>query len=331
MLQMLAARALTRPASPTVDLYFLNACGDLVAPGGPVRRLAPTAFASHDVRLVIRHDTGAPPMRRDERLVYLLDDAVFAGARDPALPVTFRAKLRAVDCAAARRLLPLADAVVTSTPGVAADLPHALMRPGVETATVDPFWSEPLPDLEHFAAPGPARVLFLGAGTHGAALGFVVEVLRRARALGATLTLLASANHRRRLGSAGLPVDFVAATDWPGYRRAIRDLRGHVALYPLSAGAFARARSANKLIEHAVVGAAPLYAEGWAPGAAAVEQGAGLALPPDPEAWAQAVAALAGDRARARSLAQGAQALARGVNRPEPQRALWARLLRFAG
>jgi hypothetical protein len=56
--------------------------------------------------------------------------------------------------------------------------------------------------------------------------------------------------------------------------------RFHLALYPLAQTAFDRARSASKLTEHAILGAAGLYPQGWAP-ARALGQGALLA-PDDP-------------------------------------------------
>lgn len=323
----LAARLLTRRPSPSVDLYFLNACADLVGPHGPVRRVAPTVFESPTARLVIRHDVGAPPPRSGRRLVYLLDDAIFAGRGDRSLPAWHRLKLHAAECDAARRLLPRLDALVVSAPGVAEALPAGLLRRQAEIAALDPYWPDPYAPLDHFGTAGPTIAAFLGAGTHRASLPFIAETISRAMRTAPDLRLAISGNHRGRIRLPPDRLSVIEETVWTGYRRAARRLRAHVALYPLPPTRHAAARSANKLIEHALIGAAPLYVEDWGPGRAAAAEGAGLALPRDPEIWAAALSALAEDRARARRLAERAQALARRLSRPDPQRALWRRLL----
>jgi hypothetical protein len=60
---------------------------------------------------------------------------------------------------------------------------------------------------------------------------------------------------------------------WWRYRRALRSARFHLALYPLRDTAFNRARSASKLYEHALVGAASLMSPN-----AALEDAAGSSL-----------------------------------------------------
>jgi hypothetical protein len=324
----LARLAGGRP-SPTVDLYLLNACAAAAGPGGPLRRLAPTVFATDEAVLAIRHDAGAeigPDERR--RIVFLLDDAVFAGVGDPGLPLWYRAKLAALECRAARRLLPRAAALVTPNPLVAATLPRGLLAPGAEVAAIAPFWDAPFAALGHFDAPRPFRVGFSGAQTHGPALRFVAPAVAAFLDAVPDAELHLAAGHRLPAALRGRPqVRPEPATGWAAYRRAAPELARHVALYPLPDTPFARARSANKLIEHAVMGAAPLYPERWGPGRAAAAEGAGLALPDDPSAWTAALRELAAAPARARALAAGAQALARRLNDPAPQRALWARLL----
>ncbi len=334
----LAAR-LARAPSPTVDLYLLNA----LAPGlaGPamagLRRRAPSVFETDAAVLVLRHDAGAPAPRRGgwvggRRLVYLLDDAVFEGLRDPALPMAYRLKLWAVECAAARRLIPRAAALVVSGPAVAEALPRGLLRPETEVHVLDPYWSEPLPDLAHQDDAPPLRLAFAGAQTHAAALARLAPALADALAALAGARLHLSASHRPPRPLRGHPaLRPEPAVRWPAYRAALAGMRRHIALYPLAQGPFAAARSANKLIELALMGAAPLYPARWPQGAAAAAEGAGLALPDDPGAWFEAILALAADPGRRRALAEGAQRLARRLNDPAPQRALWRRLLELPG
>lgn len=329
MLDRIAARLLTRRPSPTVDLYFLNACSDLVGPAGPVRRVAPTVFESDTARLVIRHDTGAPTARGEEGLVYLLDDAVFVGLHDRSLPAAYRAKLQAVDCAAARRLLPRVDVLVVSTPEVAESLPRGLLRPDARVVQLDPYWLGSLPGLAHFDATTPLEVAFLGAGTHAAAIPFLGAMLGPLLRAHPEMRITVSANHGRAMARAVPPdrLRVLSPVTWEEYRSQLAGLRAHLALYPLAETAFARARSSNKLIEHALVGAAPLYSGGWPRARLAASEGAGLALPPSPAAWAEAVAVLLDDRPGLRGLAARAQALAARINVAERQRTIWEELL----
>lgn len=331
MLRQAIAQLLPRRASPTVDLYFLDACAALVGDGRPIRRLAPTVFASDRTRLVMRHDTGTPRARRDEELVYFLDDAVFEGVRDTTLPFSYRAKLWTVECAAAQRLLPRADVLVVSTEKVAESLPRGLLRPGMRVVQLDPWWREPLPALSHFDDRSTTEIAFLGAGTHVAAARFVAETFRLVCAAHPDVRLTVSGNHARMMARMVPPehLRVLKPVGWQEYRAQLATLRVHIALYPLPDTPFARARSINKLIEHAMVAAAPLYARGWPSGDAAAAVGAGLSLPADAVLWAQTIVGLATDRTRTTALADGAQRLARTLNRPELQRETWARLLRL--
>jgi hypothetical protein len=322
---------LTRRPSPTVDLYFLNSCGDLVGAHGPIQRVTPTVFESDRVRLVLRHDVGAPPAI-SKPVVYFVDDAIFSGLRDRTLPVSHRAKLRATDCAAACRLAPGAKAIVASTEEVIADLRAALPGAcGAPVHVVDPYWRESPPALDHFDAPGPLSLAFLGAGTHRSGARFARAVFDIIRAEFPDIVLFLSANHRGAFDGVRPGLRHVEPTAWPDYRAYLAEARRHLALYPVPDTAHARARSANKLVEHALVGAAPLYSEIWPRGRIAAAAGAGLALPHDPRAWAAAARGLIRDRAAAKALAAGAQALARRLTAPEAQRALWRALLEVDG
>jgi hypothetical protein len=171
-------------------------------------------------------------------------------------------------------------------------------------------------------------VAFTGALTHRAGLGFLAGALRRFLDAHPGAELYCAANHRLPPPLRDHPaLRRVGPTAWPAYRRALPTMARRIAVYPLPDTPFARARSRSKLIEHAVMGAAPLYSAHWPRGPGAAAEGAGLALEADPEAWAAALAALAASPARARALAAGATALARRLEDPARQRALWTRLL----
>ncbi len=318
-----------RRRTPTADLYFANAMAAVLAPGESVRRTAPTVFETPEAVLVMRHDGGARVAWRDRRrLVYLLDDAVFAGLRDPTLPLSYRLKLWSVECAAARRLIPRAAALVVSAPEVAEALPEDLRRACHDVFLISPYWSETQPSLAHFDRPTPWRIGFSGAQTHQAGLRLAAAAMAPLMREDPELRFHLAANHRmpRRLRTTpGLRL--APETSWTAYREALPRQRRHVALYPVANTVFGRARSVNKLIEHALLGAAPIYAESWPRSRIALEAGAGLVAPSRVEAWSEAAMTLRREPERAREIAAAAQALARELNRPDPQRALWARLL----
>lgn len=327
MLHRALGRWLAPPDSPTADLYFLNACGSMIGAG--VERLGATVFASHAACLVMRHDlcAGAPLSRAGRRLIYFIDDAVEEGARDRSLPYLYRQKLRLVECAAERRVGRRAAVVVVSSPALArrfAGRPH--------THVLHPYWSEPFADLSHFDADGSRtpwiEIAYLGSAVHRADLEFLWPVIAPVLGAHPRVRFHLSERHRVPLALGGHPrIRFIPARSWSIYRAALRGRHFHVALYPLLDTPFNRARSVNKLIEHGLVGAAPLYSRSWPEARRAAAVGAGLLLENSAQDWRAAIEALLARPAEARQLAARASALARAMNRPDEQQRLWARLL----
>ena len=324
MLRRLLTRALTTENSPTADLYFANACADWLAEGR-VTRYAPTVFASETTRLVIRHDGRAPAASRRPRTVYLLDDAIDLKGADDALSGYWRFKLRVVEKAAADAVLPQAAAAVVSSPALA-DMMRA-RAPDLDVRILDPYWSEPFSDLSHHKDP-KFRIAYLGSQVHGPDIEPLAETLAafldetpeaELVLAGGHEALPPFANHRR--------VKSLGPQPWAKYRQTLTRLRPHAALYPLRDTPFNAARSLNKLIEHAVAGAAGLYADTWPGAAAAQDAGAGMALPADPAAWRSALMGLSMGREMTAGMAAKGVALASRVNNAEAQRLLWAELL----
>lgn len=316
------ARTLTTPSAPTADLYLANACADWLEEGR-IARAGPTAFASPEALLVLRHDARLPAGLSRRRLVYFIDDA-WGAAGDPSLSAYHRAKMRLVERHAARFYMARADAVVVSTEALRAPAEARARGP---VHVLDPYWSEPLADLAHFDRPG-LDIAFLGAQLHADDLRFLLPMIETVLEALPEATLTVSAGHDLPGWLAAHPrLHRMEGLSWPAYRAALPGRRFHVALYPLRATPFNAGRSRNKIVEHAVVGAAPLCSRGWAPGEAAAAEGAGLVLPEDPQAWAEAIMGLAADRERLRAIAAAARAHAGRINRPGPQRALWSRLL----
>lgn len=321
MIQRILSRVLGAPDSPTADLYFRNACADFI--GTAVQQIAPTVFASQTACLVIRHDLRAGRLPPRRRLIYLIDDDIDAGTEDASLPYLYRQKLRLVEAEAGRRIRRFAGVAVVASPALA-----RIFQPMMETHLLRPYWSEPFAQLDHFADARWIDLAYLGSAAHRADLQFMLPVVRRLLAENDVLRFNIGLEHR-------LPGDLdahprvrrIPGRTWPEYRLELARRRFHVALYPLLDTPFNRGRSPNKLIEHAVLGAAPVYSTSWREARRAGVHDAGLCLPNDRAAWHQAISCLVSDRAEMHRLALGAQRLGRSLNSAEPQRRLWRTLM----
>jgi hypothetical protein len=325
MIQALLSRALSAPESPTADLYFMNSCADFLDAG--VARLAPTVFASASTCLVMRHDLRAGRQPDWRRLVYFVDDAVENGVGDASLPFLYRQKLRLVERASARRIGSRAAVAVVGS----ADLAQRYAS-RMETHLIHPYWSEPIAGLEHFGpvlrGEGWIEIAYLGSAVHRADLEFLWPVIGAVLAAHPRVRFHLAERHRLPAALAGhARVVRIPGHGWGAYRAGLARRRFHLALYPLMDTEFNRARSLNKLIEHAVAGAAPLYSRSWGEAWRASECGAGLALGNDRGDWQAAIEHLLERPEAMRDLAAGAQALARTLNQAGPQRRLWAELM----
>lgn len=324
MINGLLDHVLSAPDSPTADLYFRNACGDFIGAG--VAQLAPTVFASAEACLVMRHPRRAGRLPPCRRLIYMIDDDVEAGVTDESLPYLYRQKLRLVEQSAGRHLRRRAGVAVVGSPVLA-----GLFAPAMETHLLRPYWSERFAPLDHFDGLGrdaPIDIAFLGSSVHRADLEFVLPVIASLLARRPRVHFHLPVRHELPTAFDRHPrVHRIRARGWTAYRREIAGRRFHIALYPLMETPFNRARAPNKLIEHAVVGAAPLYSRSWAEARRVASGHDGLCLPNNAAIWLSAIEELIADPARMRTLAAGAQEAAGRLNRAQPQRALWSRLL----
>ncbi len=324
MIDTLLSRLLGAPDSPTADLYFRNACGEFL--DGPVRQFGPTVFASHAACLVMRHALRAGPLPLRRRLVYMIDDDVDAGIEDESLPYLYRQKLRMVEQPVGKRMTRVAGVAVVSSAALV-----RLFEPVMTTHLVQPYWSETLASLGHFDAlsdPDAAVDLaFLGSIVHRRDLEFLYPVLASLLARHENLRVHIPERH-------SLPAAFdrhprvlrIPGLGWTAYRAGIARRRFHIALYPLLDSPFNRARSVNKLIEHAVTGAAPIYSADWAESGRLMREGAGICVPNSQEDWIEAASQLIRAPQRARNVARNARRLAAKLNDPAPQRKLWQSL-----
>ncbi len=322
--------------TPSVEKYFLGPNRDLVAsstpfrrsPETPIRRLGPHLFAKGETAVLIRHATDRElamlERHRFRRLAYLLDDDLDAIARDPSINAAYRRRVAAFLEGPLHRILHLAtDFVVPSIPLLErhADRTIHFLGPALTLST---------PDMAHFATEETFRIVFLGTRSH------LRDFSQLAPELGKFLKMHPDAHLDTFLGRwapaelRGLPnATHHAPLKWPAFRRMLECRRWHVALAPMRHTDVNRARSWNKLLDHAAIGAATLITEGACPALDAALDGgkSGLPLPGNPQCWREALEWLHRDRTRAAHLARTGAVRARRIAAPEATRNFWRRFL----
>lgn len=323
-------RHLASPASPTADLYFANACADLIQQDPSARWASATVFETDLAVIIFRHDAGAPlDDREHRRVIFVVDDAIFEGRRDRSLPLWYRTKLALLECEAARRILPRADVVVASSEAVRDTLPGRLLRPGTLVEIFGPHWPGNLAELSHFDRDDEIRVAYLGSKVHSRDAEFAFSVLDPIKRLDPRVRFSITSNHSipNELWRSG-QVELLNFTDWNNYKLNIYSRRFHICIYPLLDSKFNLARSYNKIIEHAVVGAASIYSSSWTESWRITHQRNGVLVSNRREDWVDALGSLISDLQKARSIAAGAAKLADNLNNPSRQRAFWEKVLR---
>ena len=282
---------------PTTDLYFLNPLAELGRMGSDVprvRHLSANAYLVGRTGVIVRYG-GARDIERlskagAEQVVYIADDDFAAGIADPGIPESYRLKLKAFVEGGWPALKAAADIVIV--PGtVLAEIYGAKAR------IVSPAWDLPPATSDHFAAQERIEIVHLGTGSHRGDLALLVAPLasmleRHGRA---RLTLYAGgavpgslrSHHHLRLRR---------PRAWWRYKRALPKMRFHLALYPLAPTAFNRARSANKLFEHAIVGAASMMSPNPALREAAGDKLGEIFVEGGMDEWAVEIETLIADR-----------------------------------
>ncbi|NOW44557.1 hypothetical protein FHW96_000699 [Novosphingobium sp. SG751A] len=318
---------------PSTDLYFRNAMAPWVRPclgwgKRPIRAAGANAFIAGDAFVLIRQDR--PKVMRMALnwrgpMVYVIDDDVAAGAVCPLLPDTYRARLAWFQQAFHRDLLARADIVLAASEVLAQRLARNRAGPIMR---IDPAWRQPLADGAHFAplARGaPLQVVQLGSGSHRGALAAIAPIMRdlldRHQNLRFTYFSPRTIDQGLERHSRARRIEPMT---WPEYQRWMARNRFHLALYPLTQTAFDRARSASKLTEHAIMGAAGLYPQGWPP--AQGHEGA-LMAPDRPEEWGETITQCIHRRYELQWIAQSFSKSLPCVQRFAVQQEMWQRIL----
>lgn len=251
---------------------------------------------------------------------YLIDDDIPAGIADPALPEGYRQRLEqafreSVETRAFRRI------TMVITPS--ARLEERYRALGVEVRRLDPAWPVPqTADLRHFAAGGPVRVAFLGTRSHLADLDLLREAVEAPRRTWEFHHFLGA--HAPEWLLRQTLVEAHAPMGWAGYRRKLARLRFHLAVYPMQDTPFNLARSCNKVMEHAMAGAASVFSA-RVPFAGMIRNGQDALLAADDE-WTALLHHLCADPAGLHGLAEAGHALGlrTATKAAADQRALWA-------
>jgi hypothetical protein len=316
---------------PTTHLYFLNSCAGSVSSffrRGPIRSLGDNCFAAGETVLLVRQDR---PNLMDRlrafppgRLVYLIDDDIQAASEDASLPEDYRSRLIRFHEEYHADLVARADTlVVTSDTLLRKFSSHRDVR------IVHPVWHLEAADDRHFDAMshgGPIHAMHLGTASHQAGLDFlqpVVEVLleRFAR------FHFSYVGRSSRLGvlDAHPRVHREKPQSWSRYRRTLARRRIHLGLYPLPDTPFNRARSRNKVLEHAIVGAVGVYSRSWP--TAGESPGCAILAGEDAADWIAALSPYLEAPQRLRHIAQIARQSFAALNDPTAQRQFWAEVL----
>jgi len=276
---------------PTSSLYGLE--GHYPRIRRAIRRMG-EAYSLGKAAVVVRC---GPAVGNVDGLYVLLDDDFEAAIEDPALPDGYRRRLADAWNACVMRTHPdEVAAVIVPSEGLArlhGDRGHKIIR-------MDPSWNVPasFPDPGFHAS--PMKVAFLGTRSH---LGDL-ELLRPA------LTELGRTWEFHHFLGSGAPewllkcrqVIAHPAHPWKSYLRRIGTLRFHICVYPMRPTAVNAARSCNKVMEHAMTGAASLYGC-HVPFARELSELDSRVLIDDDD-WGYAISSLVSDRAECLLLAK---------------------------
>jgi len=334
MLARLAAFA-ARPGwlnavTPTADIYFLNAMRDLVSADGGVTALGPNVYGVDGRFVVLRYASDAElallEQARTQRVYYVIDDDLEALSRSGDLPPGYRSRLAAFVAHSLPRILAMADVILAPSPLLLTRFPDH------QTALISPSHCSLCDGFGHFVDGSPLSLVFTGSRSHAGDLEVIAPALERLCTSYPHIELTTFLGSRaparlRRLGN----VVNRTALPWTSYHRFMATARFHVALAPFRPTATNDCRSHNKVHDHAAFGAAGLYGD-IPPYRGVVSDGRdGLLLPPEPEAWFEALARLVDDPTSALRLAEAGVGLSERIGSPRQLRTFWCERLGLDG
>lgn len=317
---------------PTLDIYFRGPLKQIISDHvfatskRPVRRLGPYSFFANGRVVIIRYITRRELRKihslKPARCYYLIDDDLQAVAHDQTLPEYYRKKLMLF----AREMLPdilaLADTIVAPNPLIHQTYPDKI------SLLLNPSFSALCRDFSHFEQASNVNVLFSGTRSHINDLLLIsdvmVDICRRHPYVRFTTFM---GNHAPGSLKGLENIIHRQAKPWTDFRRILQTERYHIALAPYRDTPFNRARSINKILDHAAFGAAALYSN-RPPFVGTIEHGRnGKLLDDQPESWRGAIEDLISNMSSACQLAKEGVSFAQMIGDPENVRQFWLKEL----
>ena len=331
-------------ATPTVDKYFLGPMAPHVARSGfplprlnvfagankPVRQLGPHLFATASHAVLLRHCTPDEFRILDERrfpaenVHYVIDDDLKAISEDPAVPDSYRIRTRTWMTDDLPRILELCGQIIAPAREILSAYgshEHRLLTPCMLKAGTS---------FRHHERKGPFRIIYAGTGSHAADLEMIAPALAGFCAAHEDVRLVTFLGKHAPASLQGHKrIRHHNPLRWPLFRAYMEHARFHAALAPMRETPVNRARSINKILDHALLGAAGIYSAGACPQIdQAVEDGKnGLLAASAPGEWRDALETLYANRDMTRDIAINGASSASILGAPAPKRAFWKQAL----
>ena len=318
------------PRAPSTDIYFRSAIDALEG----AEQLEPDAFALStplgDTVVIVRRCTPelARRVRSDppDRLIVLMDDDLAAIVRDGTQPLSYRWRTWRAMRNGAWSLLPIADAVLVPSEPLVERMVDA--GAGGRLLRIDPAMVDAAAPLDHHDAEGPFRIAMLDTRSHYGDVARIVPVIRDVLDERRDVRLTTFFGRRAPSALIHERAEHREPLEWPDFVRERRRLRAHLSLAPRDDTPLNAGRSATRLLDNAMIGAAGLYGHNPAIASAlsaAAVPGWTYDIPAD--GWRRAIMRTVMDRKLTRDLAEAAAWRATTIGDPDRQRRFWLKLL----
>ena len=323
-----AAQDIPVAVNATVDKYFLAGMGHLVSQGAPtaerpIEQLGPNAFVYEEVAVVVRYITPAELQalhrRRIRKLYYVIDDDMHALVRDPHQPLSYRWRIWRFMRGPQKQLRKWPLAIVAPSRVI-------LDRWDVEEKhLLHPVMLAPPPGTAHFADMSTIRAIFMGSRSHLHDLKAILPGLLRwlDETPHARLDVFLGRHCPRSLRKHP-SVRNRDPVPWPRFRAFLQQQRYHLALAPMLDTPVNHARSINKLLDCAAVGACGVFSRGcYELHDAITHRKNAFLLGTEASCWAGFLKGLVGDGAAMAAISGKGQELASKLGRQDNFSRFW--------
>ena len=313
---------------PTADLYLRIPLRGYIAdtpqhrPQRPITRCGPHLYVGNGRAVLIRYASRYELWRirsmHLQRCAWLIDDDLWAVKEDTAIPADYRARLARFRSKIVPRILELCDTVIAPNERILQKFPDH------ERHRLNPSCAHVQDDFSHFTADAQTiDMVFAGTRSHLPDLEAHAEILRQLCETHPNLRLTTFLQghvpaplrgHERIINRPPLP--------WPHYRTVLESERFHIGLALFRNTAFNRARSVNKVLDHAAFGAAGIYTD-MPPFNEVVEHEKNGLLVTSPKEAAAAIESLLSAPERMKQLAQRGAKLADSLGNLARNRSFW--------